>query len=192
MKFKLIFVGSLSQKVGIHSFIKRYIDGVYHQDGGSDDGLKKVIGSVDLITKEMVDQDSSSADQLLIFMPFRSSEARFIIFPSAYLKAVDGIFLFFDVTNKASFKKCKELYGDMKKEYGVITQDNNEKGPIIVALIGCKCDIEQDKRQVSIDEAIQWTKDNKLAFYQETSAKDNIGIDNAFNTIYYSMLMNIN
>ena len=86
------------------------------------------------------------------------------------IKKTDGIFLVYSIINKKSFQNCETRLKKLKK----LLKDN--KIPII--LLGNKCD-EEEKREVSNKERLDFSNKNNLKVY-ECSAKKNININKIF------------
>ena len=82
------------------------------------------------------------------------------------IKFVQGIVLVFDVSEKGSFDNINVWLDDIKDNF-----DN----PCLV-LFGNKVDKPQEEWEMSREEINKFVKEKKLAYF-ETSAKDNIGID---------------
>jgi GTPase SAR1 family protein len=80
-----------------------------------------------------------------------------------------GAFIVFDLTKKETFENCKKWY---ERAIG----DQNKSKTII--LIGNKCDLS-DKREIAFETAKKFCEERSI-FYFETSAKLNVGINEAF------------
>ncbi len=84
-----------------------------------------------------------------------------------------GCLLVFDVSQKSSFN---EIGGWLKEV-------RDEAGPaIIIILIGNKSDLEHE-RKVAYEEGVKFAEDNELLMYMECSAKENINVKKAFETL---------
>ena len=98
-----------------------------------------------------------------------AGQERFRNITQQYYKSADGILMVFDLTDKESFEKVKDW---MKQ-----INDHNHNDKMVVVLVGNKCDSEN--RIVTNQEAESLAKEFRTQ-YQETSALQNINIDNTF------------
>lgn len=112
-------------------------------------------------------------------------EQRFVVPHPSYYKKTKGFILVYDVTNRISFEKIESYWVEQINK----NVDFNEFNPPIV-LVGNKSDL-QDQRKVSIEEGRNLAKKYNYCFY-ETSAKDNINIDEVFNYLGTEILKKIN
>ena len=90
-----------------------------------------------------------------------------------YYQRADCCVLVYDITNKESFKQCKEYY---KQE--II---DNCKEDIKVILVGNKTDLEND-RVISKEEGANFA-DESGYYFKETSCEHNFNVADAFETI---------
>ena len=112
-------------------------------------------------------------------LDYNGAEKFRIINESCYKKA-DCCLLVYDITNRKSFIECQNYYRDTIKE--------KCKKNIKIILIGNKTDLE-DKREISIEEGINFAVDNNYIF-METSCLKNENVYKAFESII--QLTNIN
>lgn len=54
---------------------------------------------------------------------------------------------------------------------------------MIICIAGNKCDVDEDLRQVSHEEGLNFARNNDRIIFAETSAKTNEGIDELFNSL---------
>ena len=87
-------------------------------------------------------------------------------------KKAQGIVVVFDVGKRKTFENVTKWLDTIKENF------NN---PAIV-LFGNKCDLKPEERQVSIEEAQNFAKQNNLIYF-ETSAKNKININEGFEKI---------
>ena len=93
---------------------------------------------------------------------------------SNYFKGADACFLIFDLTDINSFNDL-EIWYELFNEKSTIL-NNNEN----IVLLGNKCDI--DEKKVDQDLIDKFINDKKFQYF-ETSAKEGINIDKAFQYI---------
>jgi small GTP-binding protein len=96
-----------------------------------------------------------------------AGQERFRTIITAYYRGANGVLVVFDVTRMESFKHTSYWISECKKH-------NQQIG---IILIGNKCDSE--KRMVPRETAEEFAKENNL-IYVETSAKDNLNVQEAF------------
>ncbi len=94
-----------------------------------------------------------------------------------YLKETKAVVLVFDITKRASFEALKGKLTEIRKILGGFFDEE-----IPITLVGTKCDLEV-KREVTTEEAKQFAKENDLVGFFETSAKENINVDEMFESI---------
>jgi hypothetical protein len=61
----------------------------------------------------------------------------------------------------------------------------------VIGLAGNKCDLYQQE-EVSMEEAKHFQEENKIDVFQQTSAKENIGIDDLFKGLLEKLEINKN
>jgi Ras-related protein Rab-5C len=90
-----------------------------------------------------------------------------------YYRSADGAVIVYDVTNLESYRKVKEWVGEVKDNCGEIS----------IVVVGNKTDLLDGNgthaRCVERDEVQEYCESIK-AFYIETSAKDDMAIDEVF------------
>ena len=97
-----------------------------------------------------------------------AGQERFHSITSNYFHGADGILFIYDITNINSFEGVKDWIKESEKF------DNN----IQKILLGNKCDLA-DTREVQKEDAEIFCNEKKIDFF-ETSAKENINLDEAF------------
>ncbi|XP_063811228.1 ras-related protein Rab-7b [Pseudophryne corroboree] len=107
-------------------------------------------------------------------------QERFRSLVSSFYKGSDGCLLVFDVTDMESFA-CLETW---RNDFIDKIQSPVISFPMIT--LGNKIDLKE--RQVSEESAISWCKERKMQYF-EVSAKDNINVDLAFETLAKKALM---
>ncbi|XP_068125649.1 ras-related protein Rab-7b [Hyperolius riggenbachi] len=101
-------------------------------------------------------------------------QERFRSLVSSFYKGSDGCMLVFDVTDHDSFVSLETWRKDFMDKIQTPT------GAFPMIILGNKIDLKE--RQVSKDTAETWCKEWKLPYF-EVSAKDNINVEMAFETL---------
>ena len=102
-----------------------------------------------------------------------TGQEKFDALSESYYKKADCCLLVYDITNRASFDKCKNYYNPTLRE--------KCKGEIKVILLGNKTDLE-DLRQVPPEEGAGFALECNYIFI-ETSCLKNKNVANAFETL---------
>ena len=100
-------------------------------------------------------------------------------------KGTHGFIFVFDLSEINSFEKIKEKINEMKK----YEKEKYYYSNICKILIGNKCDIDLSQRCVNEYEVKKFASDNNMDYF-ETSAKNNINIDEAFECLTKNMVEN--
>lgn len=98
-----------------------------------------------------------------------SGQEKFHSITTSYYRSCHGIIITFDITDNDSFKSLNKILMDVYK-----FSDPNT----CIILVGNKCDLFE-KRKITYDKAKKFADDMGIDYF-ETSAKDNINIDNLF------------
>ncbi|KAG0328269.1 hypothetical protein BG000_000561 [Podila horticola] len=134
---------------------------------------KATIGA-DFLTKEV------PIDDRLVTMQIwdTAGQERFQSLGVAFYRGADCCVLVFDVNNAKSF----ETLESWRDEFLIQASPNNpENFPFVV--IGNKIDMDESKRMVSQKRAMAWCQSKGNIPYFETSAKEAINVEQAFQTI---------
>ncbi|KIW39429.1 uncharacterized protein PV06_09199 [Exophiala oligosperma] len=99
-----------------------------------------------------------------------AGQERFRSMTLAYYRGAMGILLVYDVTDEQSFNNIRAWYSNV--------EEHAPKG-VNKILIGNKCDMQQEKRVVSTEQAQALADELGIPFL-EVSARSNINIDRAF------------
>lgn len=103
-----------------------------------------------------------------------AGQERFRTITSAYYRGAMGIVLVYDITDEASFNNVRTW---------VTNIDEHASQSVNKILVGNKCDMDAEKRRtVPISAGRALAKEFRIPFY-ETSAKDNINVDEVFHRI---------
>lgn len=92
--------------------------------------------------------------------------------PIYYRDAVAAVCVF-DVTNRQSLEDARKWLADLR-QYA--------PPHVVIGLAGNKSDL-YDQEEVSLEEAQHFQEENKIEVFQQTSAKENIGIEELFKEI---------
>jgi GTPase SAR1 family protein len=93
--------------------------------------------------------------------------------------------LVFDITRRPTFEHVTDWLNDLRQ---IAEQD------IVVVLVGNKSDLaegDENKREVTKEEAEEWAKKNQILEYVETSAKSGEGVEMAFARVAERIYLNI-
>ncbi|KAF2075576.1 hypothetical protein CYY_003119 [Polysphondylium violaceum] len=161
---KVVIIGEKS--VGKTSILKRYVDQRFVP-------LKPTIG-VDFVNKDVVVNDKVVTLQLWD----TSGQERFRSLEISYYRGADCCILVYDITNEKTLEELKLWREDFIDKTGV---QDPEHFPFIV--LGNKVD-QIENRKVSEKMAQNFIQEiGGNVHYYDTSAKDNINIEEAFQTI---------
>ncbi len=113
-----------------------------------------------------------------------AGQERFKAITKSFYKGVDVVLICFDLTNIYSYNNIDLWLKEINKEKLI--------NPIII-LVGTKADLDKS-RAIGKEEAQEKAKLLNFYAYYETSAKNNVGINDIFNDIIkaYCLLNNIN
>ena len=113
----------------------------------------------------------NDGNELKVIIWDTAGQERFKAMSTNTIKGAQGIVLVFDNTKKTTFESLPTWIKEVKE-----IKDN-----IPIVLFGNKCDLIENA-DVEKDEAEEFAKDNNLEYF-ETSAKENINIENGFKSI---------
>ena len=135
-----------------------------------DSRYKSTIGS-DFVSKSVTIDGSNATLQLWD----TAGQERFSSLGVAYLRGSEALILVFDVTNQESFEHLSSWMEEFVSACG--------KKPIV--LLGNKCDgdLDPSRRAITTATAKRWCQLNGDITYFETSARDSINVDTAFEYI---------
>lgn len=137
-----------------------------------DSRYKSTIGA-DFVSKEIVLDDGTN---VALQLWDTAGQERFQSLGTAYFRGADACVLVFDVTNQESFEHLSSWLEEFLSQSG--------QRPVV--LLGNKCDKDLDpaRRAVTATHAKRWCQQQggAVEFY-ETSAKDALNVDDAFQAI---------
>ncbi|GFS04979.1 Ras-related protein Rap-1b [Elysia marginata] len=155
---KIVIGGS--DKVGKTSLLNRYVHGQYQ------DHYVATIG-IDFMVKEL---ETKNGDTVKLQAWDLAGQERFRSITSSYYRGARGMLLVYDVTNRESFEIMDHHLNEVQR----MAQED-----IVIFLIGNKADNNDSRRQVSYEEGKKYADENGVSFL-ETSARDNINVNEAF------------
>ena len=157
---KVMLLGDSS--VGKSSLMKRYVD------GGFDPRYRASIG-VEFMFKNM----NIDGNDVRVQIWDTAGQERFMSLGSAHFRGSDACILVYDITSTESFSHLNSWMEEF----------TNQTGKKNFVLMGNKSDLE-DKRAVTSRTAQTWCQKNGEDFqYFETSAKESVGVEDAFKHI---------
>ena len=167
---KTIIVGDSS--VGKSNILTKFVDDEFNVNNSTTVGVDYKVVRVDHGQKTV---------KLLLWDT--AGQERFNAIVKTFYKDAQVVILVFDLTNRASFDNIEFWLNQVKGE---------KIDDLIYILVGNKVDIES-KRVISKEEVIKKTTDLKFHGYFESSAKNNICIEEIFlNAVkLYSNMKNI-
>ena len=153
-QIKFILVGD--SQVGKTKLLKRFTEGYYDEQY--------------IETQLSEFQTTKGENYILNFWDYVGRE-RFKPYVKKTILTNYNVALFvYDISNKKSFENITNWMEYCQNKAGKISK---------MVLVGNKCDIEEDKRQVSTDEGKKFAEEKGMLFY-ETSAKNNINVKAVF------------
>lgn len=171
--YKILVIGDLG--VGKTSIIKRYVHQNYSQN------YRATIG-VDFALK-VLNWDIDTVVRLQLWDI--AGQERFGNMTRVYYREAMGAFIVFDVSRLSTFDAVTKWKKDLDSK---LTLSNGK--PISAVLLANKCD---QGREVFMNNGIkmdQFCKDNGFVGWFETSAKDNVNIDEAANCLVKHIFAN--
>lgn len=161
---KVIVIGDAG--VGKTSLSNRHVSKIFTSN------YRATIGA-DFLSKRIIHNEEEYSMQIWD----TAGQERFRAIGSAFYRGSDCCVIVFDLTDKKSFENLK-----MWKNYFI--EDGWVKDPetFPFVIIGNKCE-EEDKRVVSRDKVESWCLESGRFSYFETSAKQDIGVDEAFKEV---------
>jgi len=161
---KVIILGD--SNVGKTSLMNQYVNKKFSKQ------YKATIGA-DFLTKEVMIDDKLVTMQIWD----TAGQERFQSLGVAFYRGADSCVLVYDLTDAKSFESLESWMDEFLVQAG---PRNAESFPFVV--LGNKCDLAQ-RRQVSESKAKVWCKSKNNIPYFETSAKDAVNVDQAFQVI---------
>jgi Ras-related protein Rab-32 len=160
--FKVLVVGDIG--TGKTSIIKRYVHSIFSSH------YKATIG-VDFALK-VITLDANTVVRLQLWDI--AGQERFGNMTRVYYKEAVGAFIVFDVTRVSTFEAVAKWKKDIDNK---VLLPNGEKIPVV--LLANKCDLAKERLVKSGPQLDKYCQEQGFAGWFETSAKDNINIDEA-------------
>ncbi|XP_073528792.1 ras-related protein Rab-32 [Phyllobates terribilis] len=171
--FKVLVIGELG--VGKTSIIKRYVHQLFSQH------YRATIG-VDFALK-VINWDSKTLVRLQLWDI--AGQERFGNMTRVYYKEAVGAFVVFDVTRGSTFEAITKWKSDLDSKVHL-----PNGGPIPAILLANKCDQKRENSAHSPSQMDHFCKENGFVAWFETSAKDNVNIDEASRCLVDNILTN--
>ncbi|XP_043560726.1 ras-related protein Rab-38-like [Chiloscyllium plagiosum] len=169
--FKVLVIGDLG--VGKTSIIKRYVHQIFSQH------YRATIG-VDFALKVLHwEEDTIIRLQLWDI----AGQERFGNMTRVYYREAVGAFIVFDVSRASTFEAVSKWKNDLDSK--VRLQNGN---PVPVILLANKCDQTKEGLSNTLPKMDQYCKDNGFIAWFETSAKDNIHIEESARVLVENIL----
>ncbi|MBN3283476.1 RAB38 protein, partial [Polyodon spathula] len=171
--YKILVIGDLG--VGKTSIIKRYVHQHYSQN------YRATIG-VDFALK-VLNWDADTVVRLQLWDI--AGQERFGNMTRVYYREAMGAFIVFDVSRLSTFDAVTKWKEDLDSK---LTLSNGK--PISAVLLANKCDQGREMFTNNGIKMEQFCKDNGFVGWFETSAKDNVNIDEAANCLVKHIFAN--
>ncbi|XP_028938423.1 ras-related protein Rab-32 [Ornithorhynchus anatinus] len=170
--FKVLVIGELG--VGKTSIIKRYVHQLFSQH------YRATIG-VDFALK-VFHWDNATLVRLQLWDI--AGQERFGNMTRVYYKEAVGAFVVFDISRGSTFEAVSKWKNDLDSK---VQLPNGSAIPAV--LLANKCDQKKDSGQ-NLSQMDQFCKENGFSGWFETSAKDNINIEEAARFLVEKILAN--
>ena len=166
--YKVLVIGDAS--TGKTSLTHRYLTGIFV------DSVRLTIG-VDFFSKRIKRNNERIKLQIWDF----GGEERYRFLLPTYSKGANGALILYDITRQRTIQTIPEYVKIIRESAGDI--------PIL--LVGSKIDLE-DYREVTYEFGVSIAKSNSLASFVEISSKDNINVEQTFNTLIELIIKIVN
>ena len=114
----------------------------------------------------------NNGEEIKLIIWDTAGQERFRSIALKSIKTAQGVVIVFDLTQKKTFLNVVNWLKEISENL------NN----VCIVLFGNKCDIDEEKWEVSKDEVMKFVEKNNLT-YSETSAKENINIKEGFENV---------
>jgi Ras-related protein Rab-7A len=140
-----------------------------------DPRFKSTVGS-DFLSKDL----TIDGEPVVAALWDTAGQERFQSLGTAYLRGSDGCVVVFDVTNQDSFEHLSSWMEEFEGQCG--------KKPIVLMANKCDKDLDPSKRAITTATAKRWCQQNGDVTMFETSARDAVNVDAAFEFIAQAAL----
>jgi Ras-related protein Rab-32 len=171
--FKVLVVGDIG--TGKTSIIKRYVHGIFSNH------YKATIG-VDFALK-VINLDANTVVRLQLWDI--AGQERFGNMTRVYYKEAVGAFIVFDVTRASTFEAVHKWKHDIDSKVHLPNGDN-----VPVVLLANKCDLTKEGLVKNSDQMNAYCEEKGFAGWFETSAKENLNINLATETLVNKIIEN--
>ncbi|XP_008193346.1 ras-related protein Rab-38 isoform X3 [Tribolium castaneum] len=171
--YKILVIGDLG--AGKTSIIKRYVHRFFTQH------YRATIG-VDFALK-VLNWDDNTLIRLQLWDI--AGQERYGNMTRVYYKEAVGAFIVFDVTRTNTFESVAKWKSDLDSKVQL-----SDGSPIPCVLLANKCDQQKEGLVNHPNKMDEYCKENGFTTWFETSAKDNINIDEAANALVAKILEN--
>ena len=164
-EYKVILVGDSA--IGKTSFFKKITSGLFYEKNVSTIGFDRKILEFEITTEE---EGKEVKKRISINLTDTAGQERYFSITQSYFKGSNGVFLLYSITDQKSFKNLNKWLNTVRNKIG-----NYEDNKYLVFLIGTKSDlVEKDEnlRQVSEKEAMDFCDKNNINWYGEVSSKN--------------------
>ncbi|ESO99395.1 hypothetical protein LOTGIDRAFT_158479 [Lottia gigantea] len=155
--FKIVLIGDAA--VGKTCVVQRFKSGTYTEKHGSTIGVDFTMKTLNIDGKLVKLQIWDTAGQ-----------ERFRTITQSYYRSANGVIIAYDITKRSTFNSVPRWIEDVKRYAG---------SNIVQLLVGNKRDLES-LREVSQEEAKAFAQHHRMIGSEETSAKENTNVDDAF------------
>ena len=170
ISYKILLLGDT--QVGKTAFIRRFCDGKFEDESS--------ISTIGLDTKTKFIMHQNKKIELKIWDT--AGEERFRSITKNTFKGAHGILLMYDISDKVTFKHIKNWINDIKTNIHV----GFDK--IALIILGNKCDLSDDLRQVDQDDIDKFESENDDIKIMEVSAKIDKNINESMIALVEKMI----
>ena len=164
-EYKMILVGNST--IGKTTLFKKLSKDVFNENNVSTIGMDKKTLEYEINIQE---NGKEVKKNIKISLYDTAGQERYLSSTKSYFKRANGVILLYSIIDIKSFNNLPKWLNEIKE-----VLDNDERNKYLIFLIGTKYDIVQnneDKRQVSVNEASDFCEKNNLLWYGEYSSKN--------------------
>ena len=164
-EYKFILVGDST--IGKTTLFRKISKNVFSENNVLTIGIDKKALEYEINIQE---NEKDVKKNIKILLYDTAGQEKYLSSTKSYFKKANGVILLYSIIDKKSFNNLPKWLNEIKE-----ILDNHEKNKYIIFLMGTKYDIvqnDEDKRQVSVNEASDFCDKNNLLWYGEYSSKD--------------------